>query len=205
MKALLVVVVMVVLAACGSTGDVAGDPGSGHQDVPIPTEVPAADGPVRTRQLATVMDTGRPELCLGPVAESYPPQCGGPPMAGWDWADHAGDFDRQGEVRWGMFAVTGTFDGATFTVTGAVPADRHDGGPVAPPRLPDPAVDLDGDELAEIAERLGGDLPGAQGAYVADGHVLVDVVHDDGSLQDWADEQYGDGVVVVTSALVPAR
>jgi hypothetical protein len=37
-----------------------------------------------------------------------------------------------------------------------------------------------------------------------DGHVLVDVVHDDGSLQAWCDEEYGEGVVLVTSALVAA-
>ena len=38
-----------------------------------------------------------------------------------------------------------------------------------------------------------------------DGYVSVDVVHDDGSLQAWADETYGEGVVVITSALVEAR
>ena len=27
-----------------------------------------------------------PELCLGGVLESLPPQCGGPDVIGWDWA-----------------------------------------------------------------------------------------------------------------------
>ena len=48
-------------------------------------------------------------------------------------------------------------------------------------------------------------MPCAQGAYGGEGtngHVLVDVTYDDGSLQAWADEHYGAGVVLITSALV---
>jgi hypothetical protein len=39
--------------------------------------------------VATVLQEGDgpPELCLGGVAESFPPQCGGPEIAGWDWED----------------------------------------------------------------------------------------------------------------------
>jgi hypothetical protein len=43
------------------------------------------------------MDTETPEVCLGPVAESYPPQCNGPELVGWEWGDHDGMFERQGE------------------------------------------------------------------------------------------------------------
>ena len=46
------------------------------------------------------------------------------------------------------------------------------------------------------------DVPGVQGAYGADGHVLVDVTYDDGTYQDYADATYGDGVVVMSGALV---
>ena len=38
-----------------------------------------------------------------------------------------------------------------------------------------------------------------------DNLVAVDVVHDDGSLQDWADSTYGAGLVFVHSALGPAE
>ena len=62
---------------------------------------------------------------------------------------------------------------------------------------------LAGDRHHPGAPARGRDLPGAQGAYGADGHVLVDVTYDDGSLQAWADEEYGENVVIVTSALVP--
>ena len=69
-----------------------------------------------------VMDVGRPELCLGPVAESYPPQCGGPAIRGWRWHDHAGHYEQVDRVRWGEFRVEGYFDGDEFVVTAAAPA-----------------------------------------------------------------------------------
>lgn len=189
-----------LLAGCGEQGaDTATDPAA--SPAAMPTAIPAAAGPVTTRTLATVMDTGSPELCLGPVAESWPPQCGGPPIAGWAWADHRGTFEHQGTIRWGQFSVTGTWDGATFTYRGAIPAALYD--PAAPetPTYPEPAVVHSDRELEDIAAQVG-DLPGAQGAYADADHVLVDVVYDDGSLQAWVDDTYGEDVVVVTSALV---
>jgi len=198
MKILLAALALLTLAACGSDrGATATDPAGSSGDSAMP-----ADGPVRTRNLATVMDTGEPELCLGAVAESYPPQCGGLPMAGWDWKDYEGVFDREGDIRWGMFAVTGTFDGITFTVTDAIPAALYDPAMIEEPTYQSPGKDYTDAELEDIAETVGRDLPGAQGAYGVDGHVLVDVTYDDGSLQAWADEEYGENVVIVTSALV---
>jgi hypothetical protein len=171
---------------------------------PMPAEVPAADGPVRTRDLAIVMDRGDgpPELCLGPVAESYPPQCGGPPIEGWDWSVEQRHHEQQGRVRWGSFSVTGTWDGETFTVTDAVPAALYS--PVAPGETvpPTPQQQYSEAELAAIAEEVGAGLGGAQGAYAGEGHVFVDVTCDDGSLQAWADRRYGQDVVLVASALL---
>jgi hypothetical protein len=34
--------------------------------------------------------------------------------------------------------------------------------------------------------------------------VWLGVVHDDGSIQAWVDQEYGEGLVRVSSALVPA-
>ena len=191
------------LAACGSGEDATvSDPAP--VDVPMPTSVPAPEGAVRTRHLATVMDTGTPELCLGPVAESYPPQCGGPEVRNWDWERHGhGMFDRQGATRWGTFALTGRWDGTSFEVTETVPGPLYDAMAPEPADLPAPGREYSPQELDEIAEDLR-ELPGYQGGQVTDGRVQVDVVHDDGSLQAWADEQVGTGVVVVTSLLVPA-
>jgi hypothetical protein len=205
---LLTALAALVLAgsACGSEGsdDIAQDPTTSAPSPSRPA-APVPDGPVTTRNLATVMDTGSPELCLGPVAESYPPQCGGPPLTGWDWADHEGTYDEQGDVRWGTYLVTGTWDGTSMTATQAIPGALYD--PAMPSETPTPpaAKPLSDKQLEAIADELRDLLPGYVGAYGGagtDGHVLADVLYDDGSLQDWADATYGDHVVVVSPALV---
>jgi hypothetical protein len=206
--AVLLVVLAPGLAACGGDDGptTAQDPAGSQPSAAVPTAVPAAPGAVRARSLPTVMDTGAgPELCLGAIAESYPPQCGGPAVVGWDWRDQAPDFEQQGDVRWGTFAVTGTWDGTTFTVTEAVPGALYDPAPEEPVELPTPGRAYSPAELEEIATEVGEVLPGAQGAYAdQEGHVLVDVTYDDGSLQDYADARWGAGVVVVGGALVDA-
>ena len=208
MKTALALAALLLLAACGGQdATTASDTSTGSgRPTEVPTDVPAAPGTVTTRTLVTVLDTGSPELCLGPVAESWPPQCGGPPIDGWDWADLNGAFERQQGVRWGQFLVTGTWDGERFGYEGAIPAALYDtvADDGAGPALPEPAVEHTQAELEAIAREVG-DLPGAQGAYAQDGHVLVDVTYDDGSLQAWVDQEHGEGVVVVTSMLVDAE
>lgn len=294
MKTALALASLLVLAGCGTqTGSASsGDDATPPAD-PMPTTIPAARGSVSSG-LATVMDTGRPELCVGAVAESYPPQCSGIPLKGWDWSDHADLYDQSGDIKWGSFAVTGRFDGTTFTVTSAIPAALYDPAAEEPVdfstpcpepdggwRVLDPkkatsatyeqvfrtaseldgyagawvhdpspetrggqetdqdaaAGDLDvsrfvvnvtvtGDvttaeeqlrkvwggmlcvtsaqhteaELIRIANELN-DLPGMLTSSGQFDRVDVSVVHDDGSLQAWADATYGEGVVRVDSAL----
>ena len=73
-----------------------------------------------------------------------------------------------------------------------------------PTATPSPATAYDAAELERIATELQS-APGVIGAYGgegSDGHVLADVYYDDGTLQDWADETYGAGVVLVSAALV---
>jgi len=200
---------LLTLTACGSqSDDVATDPG-GSATAPagppvMPTQAPVPAGEVRTSRLATVMDTGTPELCLGPVAESYPPQCGGPTISNWDWATHGQEtFDQQGDVRWGTFAVTGTWDGTAFAVTETVPGPLYDPAPAEPSATPTPATAYSEAELDAIRTEVEA-LPGFQGGYAGDGQVVVEVMYDDGSLQAWADDAYGAGVVVVTGMLVDA-
>lgn len=74
---------------------------------------------------ATILQApGRgPELCLGAVAESYPPQCGGPPIVGWDWNDVEGEESASG-TTWTTAYVEGTYDGERFTLTGRPSAPR---------------------------------------------------------------------------------
>lgn len=192
--------VLILTAGCGSDEPVAVDPAG---TATATAGVPTAPGPVQTRSIVTVMDTGSPELCLGPVAESWPPQCSGPDLAGWDWAEHRGSFERSGPTRWGEYVVQGTWDGTTFRYDSAIPAALYDAVATPQPTLPPLADPPSAAELAQVADRLVDDLPGVLTADVVDGRVLVDVVYDDGSLQADVDAEHGVGVVVISSALVP--
>jgi hypothetical protein len=66
-----------------------------------------------------------PELCLGAIAESYPPQCGGPPIDGWDWRD-VDDEESASGTTWVSAYVEGTFDGERFTLTARPSAPRFE-------------------------------------------------------------------------------
>jgi hypothetical protein len=138
-RMLVLAAVLLVPTACGSSGkrDVTSEPSEAPSfsstGGPMPTVVPAATGSVTTTVPVTVLDDGDgAELCLGGVAESLPPQCGGPTLVGWNWDDHHGDFEDVSGVRWGEFVVTGTFDGTEFAPTKVVPADQYDGPPAGP-------------------------------------------------------------------------
>jgi hypothetical protein len=152
-------------------------------------------------------DADGPQLCLGPVAESYPPQCSGLPLDGWAWSEHDGTYDTAGDkvgdkaggVRFATYLVTGTFDGTTMTYDSAVPGALYDPMPTTQPTSTATEQHTQA-QLDTIAEQLR-ELPGFLTDSTGDNLVVVDVVHDDGSLQAWADQQYGAGLVAVRSAL----
>ncbi|HWL79039.1 hypothetical protein [Microbacterium sp.] len=106
----LAVLAAVVLAGCATPRDDAVPPGG----------APDADSAalVTTKHPVTVLDDGDgAELCLGAMAASYPPQCGGPSMIGWDWNRYVGQFEEAAGVRWGLFILTGTYDPAADAFT----------------------------------------------------------------------------------------
>ena len=194
------------LTACGisATEPATTAPSMSVLVAPPVTVIPPADDPVTG--LGTVIETpgGTPELCLGPVRESWPPQCEGVPVTGWDW--EANPPDAQSDAgspvtRWGVYAVDGTFDGSTLTVTRAVSLALYDAmaepsaSPAAPPDLSNTEWDA-----VDVAVR---EVPGLISVDRVDeaGPVMVTVVHDDGSIQRWADLSFGAGAVVITSAL----
>jgi len=80
-------ILAVLSAGCG--GATTAPPFTDCSSTPLP--LPPGDPPADADWLVgvgTVLDDGDgPELCLGGVAESLPPQCGGPKVVGWDWAD----------------------------------------------------------------------------------------------------------------------
>ncbi|WP_259363286.1 hypothetical protein [Microbacterium esteraromaticum] len=153
----------------------------------------------------TVMDTGGSvELCLGAVAESYPPQCSGVPLVGWSWTGVEGS-ESSGETRWGAYAVTGRYDGETFTVTRpAMLLALYD--PMAPEDPTGGSPDGTSEaRLVDIQERLPHLLGGAAplGSFSERGRLWVDVLWDDGSLQRAVDAEFGEDVVVIRSAFRP--
>ena len=235
-----------------------------------------------------------PQLCLGVLLMSLPPQGGGPPIPNWDWSVVTGHTTLHG-TTWGCYEVVGNYDGHQFTLTREpVPTHTDQGAPVEywPRGTPcpeptggwrvhdssrttdrhmtrtfrqarrldgyagawldqsiDPASrsnEQDDVELMNDPERLiinvavthdmasaerklrktwGGALCVSRAqhteaelqavvdeviettdllqASAGDDHVGLEVIYDDGSLQEELDRRYGAGLVVVTSALRP--
>ena len=82
----------------------------------------------RFRTSATVLESRDhgPQLCYV-VMESFPPQCSGPDIAGWDWSTV--EAESASGTRWGQYVVIGTFDGETFTLTEPAKVDKGHGAP----------------------------------------------------------------------------
>ena len=194
---------LLVLSACatGPGGSVApantGAP-SGQQLEDAHPEPPEG----RVIGVGTVLDVaGDVQLCLGAVAESYPPQCSGVPLDDWTW-DGVDGSESSGETTWGAYAVYATYDGVRLTNTDPpIMLALYD--TVAPE---DPTGGVTGTTPAaeltrvqdDISTRLGAE---ALGVSTDRGYVWLQVIWDDGSIQDAVDAVYGDDVVVVTSAL----
>ncbi|WP_105034066.1 hypothetical protein [Cryobacterium aureum] len=154
----------------------------------------------------TVLQQGdaEPQLCLGPIMESFPPQCSGPTILGWDWS-LAQYSETAGSVTWGTYAVFGTWDDTAFTQTQPpIPLSLY-----SPIGSPDPRQDPENagasDEatLTEIQAAL--NQPQVLSSETRNGYLWVSVPYDDGTIQTYVDEQYGQDVVIVQSALLPAN
>ena len=189
---------VLLVSACG-----AGEPGAvggstGATDVAPPPTVPAPD-PERLYEADGIVleDASHgPELCLGGVALSLPPQCGGVPLANWDWGAVSGAQSGSG-TTWGEYHVVGTYDGGVLTVTevGAADPDRLDSGTgtirsFATP-CPEPAG---GWPVAEYD--LAADEEFAAGAGIAQArpdHVALWVDYGGGYTLEQVDQRVADG------------
>ena len=71
-----------------------------------------------------------PQLCLGAVAASSPPQCGGPDIPNWDW-DKVDAQTSQSGTTYGAYLVIGHLDltAHTFTLTRPAIASKDYSGP----------------------------------------------------------------------------
>ena len=145
--------------------------------------------------LANVIDDGSGAQLCAVILESYPPQCGGAiPLDGWTW--DALPLEQEGDVRWGFYAVYGTYDGERLTLT--LPAEF---GGAIDIMGPTHTGELTSDEATRILREIEEDLPGDFGSSIGDGFVSIDVTYDDGTLQSQLDDRYGAGSVEVNSFL----
>jgi len=175
----------------------------------------------RFRAVATVLESPEhgPQLCHT-VMDSYPPQCGGPGVSGWDWSAVA--HESASGTRWGGYVLVGTFDGETFALTEpavvddgsverpqsdqanfATPCPEPAGGwsPVDPDRATDAAFQQ-AIRIAQAADGYGGlwvDQPttGAEGANDPRRFVLnVTTTGDVAALQNAIREVWGGSLCV---------
>lgn len=113
---------LVLVAACGDGDEVvtSDDPRSSQ---------PAPTGEQRYRATGTVLESPEhgPQLCAG-VQDSYPPQCGGPDIIGWDWDDVPAEESANG-TTWGDYTLVGTWDGSSLTLTEPPSEPRRDEAP----------------------------------------------------------------------------
>lgn len=120
--------------------------------------------------------THGPELCLGSVADSLPPQCGDVPVTNWDWSDVDDEKSANG-TRWGDYRVVGTYDGEVFTMTEAPEpasaADPPGGSTEITTPCPEPAggwQPVDPDRTTDIDEQAAMDhaqrAPDSAGAWI---------------------------------------
>lgn len=192
----------IVMAGCASDGTSSDGASDGGWPVVSPT------APVEVSTLATVLEQdGVPMLCLGGVAESYPPQCSGPPIERWDWAAVEGEETASG-VTWGLYAVWGHWDGERLVVTREpILGALYD--PMVDPSAPNPWDEslpvgpLPESEAVALQAELSEALPNLLTSTPVNGRLVVEVVYDDGSLQEEAEARYGDDAVVVISRLTP--
>lgn len=190
---------IVLLVGC-ATGP--GDSSVPSEPAVLPADVIAAPGGVVGQ--GTVIQPGDtpPQLCLGAVMESYPPQCSGPELVGWDWDTVDGE-ETSGDVTFGAFAVWGDWDGVELTVTDAITLALYDPMPFVDP-LVDPANagDTPEAEVTRIQDALSASAPfEILMMWQENGYLFVQVVYDDGSIQDWADATYLPDTVAIRGAL----
>ena len=191
-----VAVTGMLLAGCAGApvdADDAQEPGSGGTYAAFTTILQAAED-------------GAPELCLGGVMESYPPQCRGPEVVGLDWEDVA-DAETASGVTWGTGWVVGIYDAGAgvFTLTEPVSDSAPQGLSEPSPAAPSGEGAADADILA-AQDALHEALPEVLGSGGSGGILEVTVIlADDATTQavlDVVAPWLGPDQVVVSGVLI---
>ncbi|MDJ0349706.1 hypothetical protein [Cryobacterium sp. PH29-G1] len=188
-----------LFAVTACAGDASGGTDSGPVALPQPT-------PTDTELVGqgTVLQKGHaePMLCLGPIMESYPPQCSGPTISGWNWS-LARYSETASTVTWGTYAVFGIWNGEAFAQTQPpIPLALY-----SPIGSPDPLREAENAGASDTAtlQRISDEIAATQilATVPMNGYLWVSVTYDDGTIQHFFDQQYGPDVVIVQSALLP--
>jgi hypothetical protein len=198
--ALLAASVPLLTAGCVGGGSVA----PSAPDAPWAPE--RAILPAEVTGHAMVIDDGsRSRMCLGMIMDSYPPQCEGPAIVGWDWRAVEGAESAVG-VTWGEYRIRGTWDGDVLAldrvpVAAPLTAATHDPSAPPPSAEPDPACASSEARLPILRDAV----PDIVSVLVdlSDGCVVVGVEYDDGTLQASVDEHFGAGAIVIGSSFEP--
>lgn len=168
-SALCLLPTLVLAVGCGDTGPsemVGSDPGD-RTDAPV----------YQADALVLESPEHGPQLCRG-AEDSYPPQCGGPDVLGWNWEAVEGEESASG-TTWGSYRVVGTWDAQRLALTMTGPAEAPPDGhepdddgeflsPCPPPEggwaVLDPATTSD--ETLMAATRLARSRPGHAGVWL---------------------------------------
>ena len=200
-------------AACGTTSD---EP-SVH---PPPSGTPTDPNRLYEANTTVLEDHGHgPMLCLGGMLESFPPQCGDVPLAGWNSKRVEGE-ESAGGTTWGTYHVVGRYDGETFSVTdvGAYQEGPMQTGPDFSSPCPEPEggwTGLDGatQEHDDAVHRYARAQPGYVASWVTHldpdalefSPVIVNVVFtDDSERHEAAMRELWDGPLCVVERDVPS-
>ena len=227
MQRLIPVAALFALAACGQgadsgdgAGDAAqaectessnascGDGGTQSGEATVPADEIVYQGALTVLQ---GIERDSAELC-GMVAESYPPQCGGLPVTGWDWSSV--EHEEAEGVRWGSYIVTGTFDGKSLVLTedpvatADVDMEDYPNLQYEEPEIGDPAEELSAEELQVMADELAEEFPRYVYGGWADeqnGVALVDTLLVTPELEAYVAEHFPEDTVVFSSMLKPVE
>jgi hypothetical protein len=106
---------VVLAAACaGRAGDGIAAPPPRPVPSPVNLVPDGYQGRFEVRAAVLENESHGPQLCTA-MADSLPPQCGGPDVAGWKWS--AVRFASAAGTKWGSYLLVGRYDGKTFTLT----------------------------------------------------------------------------------------
>ena len=189
----------VILLMAGCAGDRSVAPGASDtrwtpERATLPAEV--------TGHGMVIDDGSGPRMCLGMIMESYPPQCEGPAIVGWDW-EAVDVVESAVGVTWGEYRIRGTWDGNAITlhrppVPAPIAAATHDPSAPLPSAEPDPACASSEARLPTLRHAV----PDIVSVLVdlSDGCIVVGVEYDDGTLQAAVDERFGAGAFVIGSS-----